>query len=111
MAYVQLECVAGKLIADRTTLTAPVRSAFAHPFSSADVPCQALTRVERQLRTSALRLPGKRRGNRAATNRPALKIERLGIRVGIDGDFRGPTASRGFQGMRKERPADAQVHE
>src|SRR2546427_1658013 len=36
-------------------------------------------RIERQLRTGALRLSGKRRGNRAATNRPALEIERLGI--------------------------------
>src|SRR6267378_494183 len=69
------------------------------------------TRIERQLRTSALRLPGKRRGNHAATDRPAFKIERFGIRVGVDGDFRGPAASRGFQSVRKKRPADAQVHE
>src|SRR6267378_2875697 len=69
------------------------------------------TRIERQLRTSALRLPGKRRGNHAATDRPAFKIERFGIRVGVDGDFRGPAASRGFESVRKKRPADAQVHE
>src|SRR2546422_5482297 len=69
------------------------------------------TRIESQLRTSALRLPGERRRNRAATDRPALDIERLGIRVGVDGDFRGPTASRGLEGMRKKRPANTQGHE
>src|SRR2546422_2152460 len=71
----------------------------------------ARARIEHQLRTSALRLPGKRCRNHAATDRPAPEIERLGIRVGVDGDFRGPTASRGLEGMRKKRPADAQVHE
>src|SRR6266853_918112 len=35
MAYVQLERLAGKLIADRTTLTAPARNALAHSLSSA----------------------------------------------------------------------------
>src|SRR5213596_2491452 len=74
--------------------------------------CQsACERIERQLRTSTLGLPGKGRRNRAATNRSALKVERLGIRVGVDGNFRGPAASRGLEGMRKKRPANAQVHE
>src|SRR5256885_6331624 len=74
--------------------------------------CQsACARIERQLRTSTLGLPGKRRRNRAATDRSALKVERLGIRIRVDGNFRGATASRGLEGMRKKRPADAQVHE
>src|SRR5439155_9581967 len=74
--------------------------------------CQsACARIERQLRTSTLGLPGKRRRNRAATDRSALKVERLGIRIRVDGNFRGATASRGLAGMRKKRPADAQVHE
>jgi hypothetical protein len=68
-------------------------------------------RIEHQLWPNAIRLPCDGSGQLSPPNGPARQVERLGVGIGVNGNFRRPPAHGDLESVGQERSADCAIHE